>query len=826
MPHVQPGLVSVILVNYKGADDTIEALRHLRELAWPSDRLEIVVVDNKSGDDSVARIRAADPGVKVVRSKTNSGFAGGCNQGVKASSGEYLAFLNNDARPDEFWVAAAVERMERSPRVGAVASKVLDWDGERVDFIGAGLTWYGMGYKPHTGEPVPRGTAEPTTVLFGTGSAMFARRSVYLDLGGFDERYFMFFEDVDFGWRLNLRGWQFAYEPKSIAFHKHHASMKSFGQFKEQYLLERNALFTLYKNLGQAALDHVLPAAMALSVRRAVAKSGLDSESLDLRSAGADDAEAIVSKELLASAFAIDQFVAHLPSLRDSRDEIQASRVISEAQVRRLFGDTDFPASKDRYYLEGYVNLVENFAVTQPHKLTNVVIITGDPIGPKLAGPAIRAWHIAESLAKTCAVKLVSLNRIEHVDAPFELLHVWGGNDYEFQHLEAWADVIIFQGHALASFESLRNSHKILVIDIYDPMHLEQLEQGRDLPAMQWTQQVADATAVLNEQLLRGDFFMCASERQKHFYLGQLAALGRINPTTYADDPDFSRLISIVPFGIPETPPVHERGVLKGARAGFAEHDKVLLWSGGLYNWFDPKTLIRAVSVLAASHGNIRLFFQGTKHPHPGVPEMRILAESRELAADLGVLNSSVFFNDSWIDYGDRQNYLMEADAGVSTHYAHVETTFSFRTRILDYLWAGLPMVVTEGDHFADLVQGEGLGVVVPELDVQALVAGIEKVLFDEAFAAKARANIARVRRQYIWDRVLQPLVEFIAEPHRAADNGALAARAASAGRRKPRRYRKRAGLVHNLRLAAKYLKVGGPRLVLEKIGNRLRRGR
>ncbi len=825
MPHVRKGLVSVILVNYKGATDTIEALGHLRALDWPADALEIIVVDNASGDDSVARLRAADPLVKIVESSTNSGFAGGCNQGVKASSGEYLAFLNNDARPDPNWISAAIARFRTSSRIGAVASKVLDWEGKNVDFVGAGLTWYGMGYKPLTTEPAPRDPAVPGDVLFGTGSAMFARRAVYLELGGFDELYFMFFEDVDFGWRLNLLGWRFAYEPKSIAYHKHHASMKSFGQFKEQYLLERNALYTLYKNFSKPTLDRMLPAALALSMRRGIAKAALDSESLDLRRGGSDqDESALVSKQLLSSAYAIDQFVENLPALAASRKVIQATRTVSDQRLWRLFGITDFPAYQASGYLDGYTKIVEEFKVGgEPPSLTKVLVVTGDPIGPKVAGPAIRAWNIADSLAHNNSVKLVTMSGVEPVDSAFDILHVTAGNDREFSKLEQWADIVIFQGHALSAFDSLKKSTKILVVDIYDPMHLEQLEQGRDLPMAQWETQVSDATEVLNEQLLRGDFFLCASERQKHFYLGQLAALGRLSPTTYEGDPDFDHLISVVPFGTPAIAPVHDREVLKGVREGFGKHDKVLLWSGGVYNWFDPKTLIRAVAVLDARRGGVRLFFQGTKHPHPGVPEMDVVADSRELAATLGVLNQSVFFNDSWVDYADRQNYLLEANAGVSTHFSHVETTFSFRTRILDYLWAELPMVVTEGDHFADLVRAEGLGIVVAAQDVDALADALEKILFDTKFAAAAKTNIARVRQLYTWEVVLAPLVEFVADPHHAADF-IVSTSTSKVKEKRAKKPRKRAGLRHDLAQSVYYLQNGGPRTVLGKVRNRFRR--
>ena len=100
--------VSVVIVNYRGADDTLECVRHVRTLAWPVEQLQIVVVDNASGDDSVERIRAAAPDVTLVESATNTGFAGGCNLGVAHSTGQYVGFINPDARPDPQWAAELV----------------------------------------------------------------------------------------------------------------------------------------------------------------------------------------------------------------------------------------------------------------------------------------------------------------------------------------------------------------------------------------------------------------------------------------------------------------------------------------------------------------------------------------------------------------------------------------------------------------------------------------------------------------------------------------------------------------------------------------------
>ena len=824
MSNSRPGVVSVILVNFRGADDTIEAIGNLRTINFPQDRLEIIVVENGSGDDSAARISAAHPDVMLIESQTNDGFAGGCNRGASSASGEILGFLNNDARPGPEWVSAALERFEESPLIGGVASKVLDWDGKLVDYIGSAMTWYGMGYKPFTAEAEPKKYLVPEDVLFGTGSAMFVRRSVYQQLGGFDERFFMFFEDVDLGWRLNLLGFRFAYEPSSVAYHKHHASMKSFGSFKESFLLERNALFTLFKNAGEQTLREALPAAIALSIRRGVVRGDLDSSSFDLRIPGGDnDLTLEVSKQTVSAVFAIDQFTEALPELRVARELVQSTRRVSDAHIWRLFNGADAPVYQAEDYLRGYENLVTTFDVAYTPRAPRVLIITGDPIGKKLAGPAIRAWSMAEALSKDNDVKVVTLSGATASSGQFEILYVAPGDNRSFAPLEEWAEVIIFQGHAMAVFESLQTSEKILVVDIYDPLHLEQLEQGRDLPASEWNDQVSDATDILNQQLARGDFFLTASERQRMFWLGQLAAVGRINPSNYVGDPDLAGLIDVVPFGLSEISPVHTRPVLRGVVPGIAPGDKVLLWSGGLYNWFDPKTLIRAVALLAERRDSVRLFFQGTKHPHPGVPEMSIVSESRALADELGALDKTVFFNPSWVDFDDRQNYLLEADAGVSTHFSHIETTFSFRTRILDYLWAGLPMVVTDGDHFAEVIKAEGLGVVVDAGDVEALASALELVLFDEEFRIEAQANISRVREQYYWSETLKPLVEFVGQRRHARDN--FAYDASGTANEGPARSRERPkGLKSDLKLVAHYLRSGGVTMVLGKVRSRVRR--
>src|SRR6185369_8876479 len=104
--HLVPGRVSVVVVNFRGAEDTIACLESMRDLDYPE--LEVIVVDNASGDGSAEVLTARFPDARVLALDVNTGFAGGCNHGAAQATGQYVAFLNNDARPDPAWLTEAV----------------------------------------------------------------------------------------------------------------------------------------------------------------------------------------------------------------------------------------------------------------------------------------------------------------------------------------------------------------------------------------------------------------------------------------------------------------------------------------------------------------------------------------------------------------------------------------------------------------------------------------------------------------------------------------------------------------------------------------------
>lgn len=450
--------------------------------------------------------------------------------------------------------------------------------------------------------------------------------------------------------------------------------------------------------------------------------------------------------------------------------------------------------------------------------MTRVVVATGDVLGDRIAGPAIRAWQIAEVLSKAGhEVQLVTILECDASSDRFTVRHV---DDEDLRELESWCDTLIFQGSLMHEHQWLRDSTKPLVVDVYDPFHLELLEQARDEGEQRRRDIVHNAVVVLNDQLRRGDFFLCASEKQRDLWIGSLASLGRVNTGTYDGDETLRKLIAVAPFGLEPAPPVRTAPGVKGVVDGIGPEDKLLLWGGGIYNWFDPLTLIRAMAALPRD--DVKLFFMGLAHPNPRVPRMRMAVAAEKLAGDLGLLGKSVFFNEGWVPYAERANVLLDADLGVSTHLDHVETAYSFRTRLLDCLWAGLPQVATRGDSLAELIDAEGLGLTVPPGDVDALAAAITRLLDDAELAEAARDAAHRVAQDFTWAKVLQPLVEFCAAPRRAPDllDPDLVGRMAPALGIVSHRP---VGLRANAALARDYLRAGGPALVARKVASRLR---
>jgi glycosyltransferase involved in cell wall biosynthesis len=179
---------------------------------------------------------------------------------------------------------------------------------------------------------------------------------------------------------------------------------------------------------------------------------------------------------------------------------------------------------------------------------------------------------------------------------------------------------------------------------------------------------------------------------------------------------------------------------------------------------------VRAVDRVRDRVPKVRLVFLGMSNPNPAVPEMARALELRSVCDELGLTGSTVFFNEEWVPYHAWGSYLLDADVAVSIHLDSLETRFSFRTRVLDYLWARRPMILSGGDALSDLVAAQGLGITVPSGDVGAIERALTRLLTEGLPGADFEPTLARFR----WTAVADPLLRWLDGARRAPDETAL----------------------------------------------------
>lgn len=219
--------VSIIVINFNGRQHLDACFKSLLQQGYGGP-IEIIMVDNGSKDGSLEFMRAAFPQVRLIENPQNTGFAPAVNLGARHATGDYLALINNDAYAAPNWVAELVRVAEarKSEGVACVATRVLDWHGKRIDFQMGVMNWHGFGAQQFFRVPAERMPAREEELLFANGGAMLVDRTVFLEIGGFDEDYFAYFEDVDLGWRLWVCGYKVVLNPQAITYHRHHSTLR------------------------------------------------------------------------------------------------------------------------------------------------------------------------------------------------------------------------------------------------------------------------------------------------------------------------------------------------------------------------------------------------------------------------------------------------------------------------------------------------------------------------------------------------------------------------------------------------------------------------
>jgi glycosyltransferase involved in cell wall biosynthesis len=425
----------------------------------------------------------------------------------------------------------------------------------------------------------------------------------------------------------------------------------------------------------------------------------------------------------------------------------------------------------------------------KPH----VVLVCPEPIRPLQQGVGIRFREIARELSVHYRVSLWAAQVDAGVACDGFTVRLFPEAD--FARELAGVDAVVIHGHVSDRyFDALERSGlgggPPLVVDLFDPFLVENLQYVRDLGEGVYRRDLR----VLTRQLAAGDLFLISSEQQRLFYAGLMMAAGLFDPASYAADPTLSHLFAVAPFGVSPfgvrpaaqsaaVPPL-ARGTAdagwKGVIPGIEANDTIAFF-GGIYDWYDPELLIDAVEPLCREFPALRVLFSA--NPNPEATPQSAYARARTRAEAKGLAGRHVFFV-PWFPYHERDLYLRDVDVAVCLHRSGLEADLSLRTRILEFLRAGLPVIATTGGETSHILNASGAGLLVPPGEVDPLRDALATLLAD----AGTRSRMGAAGRDWVcrerpWTRTLQPLLAFCAQPRkrssRTADLSTISAQGA-----------------------------------------------
>jgi glycosyltransferase involved in cell wall biosynthesis/SAM-dependent methyltransferase len=402
-----------------------------------------------------------------------------------------------------------------------------------------------------------------------------------------------------------------------------------------------------------------------------------------------------------------------------------------------------------------------------PVAKTRILFLSVEESLNRVPGVGTRFYEMAKRLGKLFPVTHVTVGICSQPEDPSKesgevyLARCSPGDENTLKKYLDACEVVILQGQILELFPSMGFSEKISVVDLSLPSFLENLDKAKDPDTR--IQIHPEEISQLNHLLRIGDYFLYTHEAQRDFWLGMLYSQNRITPKIYQEDPSLKNLIDLVPAGIPEEKPVHSRPVLKGVHPGIRPTDKVLIWTAGTagtrssIEGLDPITLLKAMVLIRRERSDIKLLFMGQER----------LFDAIDMAKTFALYDTLVFFSPQ-VSWEEKQNYLLEAEAGVSIHLASLAAQCSSRNQILDYIWAGLPILTTKGDLFSYQVDSRQLGLTVAPGDAEGLANAILKLVDDDDFRQRCTRNIQTISGEFTWENTLKPLIKFCRNPRKS----------------------------------------------------------
>ena len=254
---------SVVILNFNGQEFLLSCLSSV--LSTEYEKFDVIFIDNASTDNSVVLLRnnfGDDDRLEIIQNSKNCGFPEGNNIGAKKSKADYLVFLNTDTIVTSTWLTEIAKVIVTRPYLGGAQCKLLRMDDpKRIENVGYSMDYLGMDYNLGENE-IDQGQYDLVSIIFGAmGAAMVVKRDLFINLGGFNEDFFLSYEDSDLCWRIWLSGYQVLSIPKAIVYHKGKGTSQKLNNWSTlgMYLFCRNRLYSIISNYSIPSLVKFLP---------------------------------------------------------------------------------------------------------------------------------------------------------------------------------------------------------------------------------------------------------------------------------------------------------------------------------------------------------------------------------------------------------------------------------------------------------------------------------------------------------------------------------------------------------------------------------------
>ena len=393
----------------------------------------------------------------------------------------------------------------------------------------------------------------------------------------------------------------------------------------------------------------------------------------------------------------------------------------------------------------------------------SAVIVSNGPLPPqknyKIEGSGIRVWLLAHGLIQHGIDVTILVN---------ESYDLQGATSFHGISVAPWSspadiaassrehDALIMSysmGRKSSTVAKKLHPNTQFILDCYVPIYVEVSARGSANITNDYKNYFVDL-GHYNKSLQRGDYFLYANEHQKRFYDGALSALGVINPYSY----NTPRLVH-TPLGVSNESPAPARNPYQ--ELGLSDDDKVLLWFGGLYPWFNITDLIKAVQELRQQNANLKFVIVGGKNPYNKTRELtKTYQDAVAYCEKEAIMDSLVYFVD-WVDYDDRVNWYHHADAVISINNPGDENMYSWRTRVIDYLWAEVPLLSNGGDPLTEELLDAGYGDRLNSLSSDDIQNSLRQIT-TKSFASSQQKAISRLKQRYSVENSTAELAEVI----------------------------------------------------------------